>query len=112
MPVQKYLLLFIATMPVCMYLSGAINTDYMIIGLCFLFTAYCLKLAFSDNTQQISKKQILFLYTLALLICISKFVYLPIIFLFFIIPSEKFKSPKIKILNFLVLFLLSLITIL
>ncbi len=112
MPVKKYLLLFIATMPVCLYLSGAINTDYMIIGLCFLFTAYCLKLAFSDNTQQISKKQILFLYTLALLICISKFVYLPIIFLFFIIPSEKFKSPKIKILNFLVLFLLSSITIL
>ena len=110
-PVKKSMFLVLALMPSALYLAGAINTDYMIIGLSFLFLAYCLKLAFSSEVEKISKRQFLKLSICAILISISKFVYTPLILLFLIIPKEKFDSQKQRMLYFLSLLVISFLTI-
>lgn len=103
-PVKKFLFLFLAITPLCIYLASIISTDHLVIGLSFLLTAYTLKLKYDDTAQPVSIKQSACFFILIFLICICKFTYLPMIFLFFLIPEKRFISLKNKILNFGLMF--------
>lgn len=97
-PVKKYLFLFLGLTPLSVYLSATINTDHLVIGLGFLLIAYTLKLKYDETINVIKPAQLAIFSVIMLLICICKFIYLPMLLLFFLIPQEKFQSPKQRLL--------------
>lgn len=97
-PVKKYLFLFLGLTPLSLYLSATINTDHLVIGLGFLLIAYTLKLKYDENIDIIKPRHLAVFSALILLLCVCKFIYLPLILLFFSIPQEKFTSNKQRFL--------------
>ena len=59
-----------------------------------MFIAYLLSLIFEDKIIKLKYKQKLILFILAVIVSMCKLVYLPLIFLVLLIPTEKFKSRK------------------
>lgn len=104
-PVKKYLFTFLSITPLAIYLSSIINTDHIVLGLSFLLTAYVLKLKYAETIRQIGIKELCYFFALIFLLCICKFTYLPMILLFFLIPSRKFLSTKYRNLSFLIIFI-------
>lgn len=104
-PFKKYLLLFVSIMPSVLYVCSGVNTDYLIIGLSFLFSARVLNYAFGEDNGQIGKREIFLLGALMFLICVSKFTYLPLILLYFVIPKEKFETQKLRLCGFFTILL-------
>lgn len=98
-PVKKYTFALISIAPLPIYLGATINTDHLVIGLCFLLTAYTLRLIY--KTEKIDTKKLLLFFLLIFLICVCKFTYLPMILLFLTIPKEKFLSAGLKIKSFM-----------
>jgi NADH:ubiquinone oxidoreductase subunit 6 (subunit J) len=66
-------------------------------SLSFLFIAIILNLSFNETIHRITYKYILAIFILSVLIGLAKLVYVPILFLFGLIPSWKFKSTKVWI---------------
>ncbi len=107
-PCHKWLFAFLALIPSGIYIAGAINTDCLVIGLGFLLIAYTLKLKFDKAITQISNKQLLFWGILFTLLCTMKYLYLPFILLYLLLPKDKFSIPA-KYYN--VMFIIALINI-
>lgn len=110
-PVHKLLFFTVFMLPLNLYQAGAISTDGITSGLVFLFIAYTLKLKFSENSK-LTKKETGIWGLLITLICICKYTYIPLIFLYFIIPVEKFENKKTYLKNFLIVLLLNIFIIL
>src|SRR5574344_264544 len=108
-PVKKWLFFLCSTLPIAIYQAGAISTDGIVTGLCFLFTAYIFKLAFSKSIKEITSKNLLIIGILLMLITMCKFPYALLLLLYFVIPKEKFKDNKTKFLPFLIIGSLALI---
>ena len=100
-PCKKWLFFLFALLPVNLIQSGSISTDAITIGFILLYIAYTLKLAFCDYVQNINKKEIFLWAGLITVITILKFVYVPLILLYFIIPDEKLTSTKIYLKYFI-----------
>lgn len=115
-PVKKSIFLLTAITPLSIYLGSIISTDHLVIALGFLLTAYTLKLKYDENVKQIEIKQLLIFFGIIFLLCVCKFIYLPMILLFFLIPEQKFSKLNIKISHsryksFCVIFLICLLWI-
>ncbi len=108
-PVKKYTFALISIAPLPIYLGATINTDHLVIGLCFLLTAYTLRLIY--KTEKIDTKKLLLFFFLIFLICVCKFTYLPMILLFLTIPKEKFVSAGLKIKSFMTMLIICLVWI-
>ena len=102
-PVKKHTFALISIAPLPIYLGATINTDHLVIGLCFLLTAYTLRLIY--KTEKIDTKKLLLFFFLIFLICVCKFTYLPMILLLLVIPEEKFVSTGLKIKSFITMLL-------
>ncbi len=71
------------------------SPDAMTISISFFYLAYILHLAF-DNIKTISGKQKVFLAVLSIILALCKIVYLPLLLLLFLIPTEKWGINKSK----------------
>lgn len=91
MPFQKNTVTFLALLPASLFFHAGINPDAITNGLVFLYVAFILKLAFSDEEL---KKGHVFLLLISLIITLNKVVYAPIILLACLIPAGKFKSRR------------------
>ncbi len=105
-PIHKLLFFAIFLLPLNLYQAGAVSTDGLTLGLVFLFITYTLKLKFSDDNL-ITKKENIIWTSLITLITICKYAYLPLILLYFLIPSKKFENKKIYFKNFILILLLN-----
>lgn len=94
-PFGKKILLACAYIPIAIEGFASLSPDTMTISIAFLFIAYVLKLAF-DEKSKVGKKEISLLSIMALVIALSKIVYIPLVGLMFIIPKEKFKNKTNK----------------
>lgn len=99
-PIKKYLFFVLALLPLNLYQASAISTDGITFGFSFLFIAYVLHLAFNEEIKEITNKQLITFCLLLMSLCICKFTYYPFLFLFFLIPCEKFNSYKKYLLDF------------
>lgn len=88
-PFYKLTMMLLALMPMTLSLAGALTSDVVVIGLNFLWIAYLLKLAFSEDI--IHNKQIASLILLATVLSLSKY-YFMLIPLLLLIPRTKFKN--------------------
>ena len=100
-PCKRWMLFLFQTLPVVLGQASIISTDGAFFGILFLFFAYTIKLAFDKNIEKIEKKEICLWGILGIILCMLKYAYLPLLFLYFIIPEKKFPNKGIyyKILS-------------
>lgn len=110
-PVKKWFFVLIGILPMTLYEAAGVSVDGLIIGLCLLFIAYVLRLSLDENIIKLKKRDYMGFGVLMLLITICKFAYFPLIFMYFIIPSQKFESQKTRLIYFLSIFVLNIIWI-
>ena len=107
-PVHKWVLLLLALMPTTILLGASLSADSFTIAISFLVIAIFLNYAFNKNKKEIELKDLGILLILTLLLALSKQTYFFLIFLFFIIPVNKFGNMKKMVIVFSVLFILGL----
>lgn len=89
-PMAKWLMLMVALTPMSLYLATSMSADTLTYGLCFLFVAVVMNLAYGHTS--VGMKSSLLLLTLCVLVTLSKVVYIALIPLLFLIPRARFKS--------------------
>ncbi len=104
-PVKKWLFFALALLPTAVYQASMINTDGITTGTGFIFIALTLYFAYGKNNTMLSTKQLVFYALTAVYFLICKFAYIPMIFIYFLIPSKKFVDKKIQIGTFLLILL-------
>lgn len=98
-PFGKKILLFVSYIPIALEGFTSMSPDAITISIAFLLIAYVLRLAFNDEVKEIRTKEKVILGVLASVIALCKIVYVPIVFIIFIIPWQKFKNKKDKIIS-------------
>ncbi len=93
-PVHKWVLLMIALMPMTIFEAASVSADSLTIGLSFLLIAYLLRSALTEYS--FTKKDFIIISILGVLLALTKSVYILILFLFLLIPVNKFQNHKKK----------------
>lgn len=95
-PFGKNMLFLLSIIPITIEGFSTLSADGMLVSASFLWIAYILKLR-EEKEKKIEKKQIVYLSILAIIIALSKTLYIVLLPLLFMIPKEKFNSQKAKI---------------
>ena len=103
-PVFKWEMVLLATMPMAITQIASNSYDATMIGLAFLLIALILNIKFS-HVHGIQKRTLVALFMVSILLAMCRPIYIPMVFLIVLIPLSKFKSKK---QYFLLLFLLML----
>lgn len=106
-PVHKWVLLMLSLMPMTILAGSSLSADSFTIALSFLVIAIFLNFSFNVNIKQIKTKEIAIMFVLMIMLGLSKQTYFFLIFLFFMIPPNKFGNMKRMIMIFTVLFLVA-----
>lgn len=96
-PFYKRLVFLLAIMPMSISLASSLSYDAMVIGVCFLTTSLILYLVFNNELERITKKWLVVLVTISIVLIELKQVYYPLILMLIFIPSTKFITFKRKI---------------
>ena len=89
-PICKWLLTYLALLPMSLFINMSLSADLMTNGICFLFFAYVLRLCFQE--PPIRNRQLMALSGLVILLASVKIVYAPFLLLLFLLPKSKFRS--------------------
>lgn len=93
-PVLKWTFVLLGLMPMTINLVASLSYDGPVIALSFLFIAYLLYLALEGRKQQVIRRDLYFLFALAVLLALIKQPYFLLVVFFLAIPSSRFKSRK------------------
>lgn len=91
-PKNRWLLFVICIMPMHLYLATSLSQDPSVTIYAFFIVTYTLFLI--ENQSMVKIYTWLLLFIVAFCLCLSKFVYFPLIFLFLLIPSQNFPMRK------------------
>ena len=97
-PIHKWVFLMLALIPMTLFEAASLSADSFLLGVSFLIIAIFFKYAFDDNKKKIGIKEIYILGILLLLVGLAKSNYILLLFLIFLIPSQKFGSRKNRLL--------------
>lgn len=109
LPCYKNFFACLCFFPIVMQQVSSYSYDCFIIGLTFVLFALLIKCICSSN--KITTKDLVFIGLVYILVTPTKIVYAPIILLFLLIPSNKFKSIKQKLVSFLAFVSIALILV-
>jgi uncharacterized membrane protein len=104
-PIQKWVFLLLALMPMTLYEAASLSADSFTIAISILTISMFFKLAFDPGKKTVNNRDISILLILAILIGLSKQIYLVLLLLFFVIPSHKFKNIKNRFMSFIFILL-------
>lgn len=93
-PFKKAMAMVIALMPIVFQEAVSISPDALTIASSMMLISYIFYLKYS--VKSITKKNIVILIALSILLALCKIVYIPICFIIYTIPFDKFKSKKHK----------------
>ncbi len=96
MPYKKYVLMFIALLPVTFNVLPTMSADALTISMSMFYVSYILYLRYDKNVIEISKLSKIILFICTIIISLCKIVYLPLCFLLLLLPKEKMKSKRKK----------------
>ncbi|WP_026667966.1 DUF2142 domain-containing protein [Butyrivibrio sp. AE2005] len=97
-PKNKELLFIIATMPICLQQGMSYSYDSMLNGLSFLFIAYVLYVY--ETTVCVGWEQIFYIGVLSCLLTPIKIIYGVLLLFTLIIPVNKFKNKRDRIIKY------------
>ncbi len=92
LPIFKWFFTFSALLPMCVFINMSVSADVITNLLGFLWIGNVFKFAFGGNLLR--KQQMISLFLLAIFIASAKYVYTPIVFLIFLIPTRKFPKTR------------------
>jgi len=93
-PLYKWLFSMLLLLPMSLYMAVSFSADTVTNILTLLLIASILRLAFGE--KKITKKDLILILVIGVLLALTKIIYISLLFLLFIIPSEKFNSKKHK----------------
>lgn len=102
LPIGKWLFVFALLLPMNIYITNAFSADILTNCAAFLLIAMILKLSLTDNPFR--RSDMFALVACGLVLVLTKFVYIPLLALLFMIPGSKFGSVT-KRINYLLLIL-------
>lgn len=94
-PIKKELILFISLLPMSLQEATSLSPDSLIISSLIALISFIIYQRTNKNTKMNNRNMIL-LAVLSVVISLCKIVYLPLVFLIYLIPNNKFKSSKQK----------------
>lgn len=97
-PSYKKVIFAISMLPMSLEELTSLAPDALTISSIILLLACVLYLKYNVKTQM-SKKQEILILLLTILVSLCKIVYLPICLLLILIPKERFKSKKVKLIK-------------
>lgn len=93
MPIGKLVIASVSLLPIVLHLAASFSYDAITIAYAFCFIAQVMHIKKQDTVA--SKKDIALLLLFSILLAPSKLVYLPVVFVLLIIPTERFGlTPK------------------
>lgn len=92
-PKFKNFILFMALFPVTLQEATSLSPDALTIGLSVFLISFVCYLAYGKKGKM-NRKELSVLYVLAIIIGFCKIVYLPLLLLYFLIPTERFGGVK------------------
>lgn len=104
-PFKKMAIFIVSLLPIMFQEAASLSIDGIQMASITLLISYTLYLTYDNNKEFLNVKDYIILAISALFTAITKFVYLPICLIIFIIPKEKFKNVKFKYVILSVLFL-------
>ena len=104
-PFRKELIMFLTLLPITIQQSVSLNPDALTLSISIFLISYICYLKGSKN--KLDKRDFIILTLSCVVMSLCKIVYLPFCLLIFLIPNNKFKSKKQKIIFCLVVCLLS-----
>ncbi len=99
-PIFKWGFLIIALLPMTLFESASVSADSLTIGLSFITISLFLRLSLDNKIRKINLKYIMILFSFILALSLAKMPYFLLIFLFLMIPANKFENNKKKITIF------------
>ena len=96
-PFGKKLIFLITILPTTMVQISSLSPDALTLTSSILFVAYVLKLWYEK--RKITKKEVSKLTLLGIVVALCKIVYIPFVFLVFILPKKNYKNRKSYILS-------------
>lgn len=103
----KNIVIVVALLPMTLNLATSLSPDCLAISLSILLVSYILNMKYKK--EKMKNTQICLLAILCIATSLVKIAYLPLIILFLLIPSEKFKNKKIYYLVFVAILLISIV---
>ena len=97
-PFGKNILLIFSILPIVMEGFSIISPDGITIAICALYIAYTLYISF-DKNKKCGTKETVILTIIGAIVSLCKIVYMPLIFLCLIIPKDKFKDKRERIIS-------------
>lgn len=107
-PFGKGVLFVLSAIPTTVEAFTSLSPDALTISLSFLYLAYIFRLSF-DKERVYKIKDFILLLLMSVILALCKIVYLPLVGLILLIPSDRFKGKKIKYktINFLIIFIIA-----
>ena len=106
-PFKKMALFIIAFLPITFQEVSSMSIDGMQIAFSTLLISYTLYLAFDKSGDKLKLKDFIILLISSIFTAITKFVYLPLCLIIYIIPKDKFKNSKNKYILLTSIFILT-----
>ena len=93
-PFGKRIIYTIAFLPIAIEGFTSLSADAITVSTAILFISYILMLVYDNKIKTIRKRDIFILFALCSILAFCKIVYIPLIFLCFLIPKNKYKNKK------------------
>ena len=107
-PFGKMLVYLISVLPLSIEAFSTMSPDGITISLSMLLIAYILNIIFSKE-RMVEKKDVAIITVISIIVALCKIVYVPLVGVILLIPTNKFKSKKSKVLTSVLVIGISLI---
>ena len=108
-PTKKIVVVFVSLLPITIQEIVSLSCDALLISMSIFYISYILYLKYDKTKQSIGKKEIIILAVSSVIISLCKIVYLPICLLLLLLPKEKFKTNKIRIITIVSIICISIL---
>ncbi len=108
MPKEKWknIVMIVALLPMTLSLATSLSPDALAISVSMLLISYILNIKY--KAEKIKPLQIAIVTILCIVTSLVKIAYLPLVFLFLLIPKDKFKSKKMYYVLFIGILLITI----
>lgn len=107
-PFGKMLIYIIALLPLSIEAFSTMSPDGITISIAMLLVAYVLRIIY-DKERKVGKKDVIILSILSIIIALCKIVYVPLVGIILLIPANKYKSKKQRIIVPTLIILVSIV---